>query len=119
MAQQVKAVAALLQSGSEGGIVRTLTLQSDPVCFVTQLVGSTTIRAVHSVTQVTPQLGKRLRMEGKIIGFFGMREGGSAPQMQIIPDKAFKKEKVKVPPGASLTTAREWAAGDKTYRITD
>ena len=113
MAQQVKAVAALLQSGTEGGIVRTLTLQSDPVCFVTQLVGSATIRAVHSITQVTPQLGKRLRIEGKIIGFFGMRDGGNAPKMQIIPDKAFKKEKVKVPPVETLTTDRAWASGDK------
>lgn len=73
MAQQVKLVTEILVTGRGDEI----TLQSDLVCFVMQLVGSVIVRTIHSVSQAAPQLGERLRMEGNVVGFFGIRDIGS------------------------------------------
>ena len=95
----------------EGDIVRTLPLQTSAICFIAPLVGAITIREIHSISQVMPQLGKMLRMDGKIVGFFRLREAALLSQMLLTPNRLIKWEKVTVAAAELLTTNREWAGG--------
>ena len=91
-------------------IKRTLTQQAAHIVFLTQLPHSIFLRVVHTITQVTPQLGKTMRLDGKVVGCFGTSDNPAS--FMTAPENMFRTFKVRVPPVEVLTTSREWANGN-------
>ena len=71
IAKTLKDVNVVLTNSAVDDIKRLLTQQTSPIVFLTQLPHSICVRVVHTVIQVTPQLGKTMRLDGKVVGFFG------------------------------------------------
>ena len=107
---------SVLTNSAVDDIKRLFTQQTSPIVFLTQLPHSIFERLVHTLTQVTPQLGKTMRLDGKIVGFFGTPN--YLTSFMTAPENIFRTFKVRVPPITTLTPLREWASGNNNELFT-
>ena len=111
-----KDVNAVLTNSAVDDIKRLFTQQISPIVFLTQLPHPIFVRIVHTITQVTPQLGKTIRLDGKMVGFF---ETTNYPtSFMTAPEHIFRTFKVRVPPPTTLRTLRELASGNENELFT-
>ena len=97
----------VLTNTSSEDVKTTLTKQTTPIVFLTQLPESVSLRVVYTNTTV----GKINASRWEIVEYSGTPDTPTA--IMIAPDNIFRAVKVRVPPLARLTSDREWASGNE------
>ena len=95
-------VNTVLTNSAVDDIKRLITQQKLPIIFLTELPRSIVLRVVHTITHVTPQLGKTMRLDGKVVGFL---------VHQIIQHQLFTQDNdhAEVEVGQIASIPFEWA----------